>query len=606
MASGASAAVDPWRSHPASTVASRSLSARLALSLAGMIVVGGFAAGVVLALEDRSDRIALSADQRAQDAQEFAGRLSISMHERVRDVLLLAEQDAFVGGDAATRRRMLEQLGAGEEAYAWLGATDTAGVVEAASPGGLLEGVDVSQRPWWLQAQTELFVGDLHEALLLAERLTGPGEQPPRFVDIATPVVDDGQVVGVLGTHLYWAWADRLRQQVRAAGTPSDVDYLVFDRAGQAILPPQRTAAGQQPPVPQAPLDGDRGHGVVEWTDGRYVTGWATAPAEGGFDGLGWTAVTRRPLAAVTSSSVVLGSGVVAAAVVMALLVAALAWWWIHRQTAKLRTITTAAQQLRDGHDVELPQFDDPAEVAVLSAAMRELTDHLATRNRELTDALRAREQFTMMASHETRTPITVIKGAVQTLQQHNESLSGPVRDDLIDAIVRNTDRLERLNRHLLAAAEIEVGKAPQDLMTEHVRPAEVIRDIAAPHVHVEGPDGLVVETDKTLLELTVGNLLDNAAKYGQPPVHVTLDHTDGHLRVNVRDHGTGVPPDFVARLFDRYAQASEGVQRVAVGVGLGLWLSQQLLRRVGGDLTHDPVDGPGAHFTALIPAAPA
>ncbi len=111
--------------------------------------------------------------------------------------------------------------------FAWLGLTDTEGKVLAGA-NGLLDGVDVSARPWFKGASQRPFVGDVHEAVPLAKLLPRQDE-PWRFVDIAFPVTDEvGQFKGVLGAHLSWTWASQLKRELS--------DRLASEEGAQAII----------------------------------------------------------------------------------------------------------------------------------------------------------------------------------------------------------------------------------------------------------------------------------------------------------------------------------------------------------------------------------
>src|SRR5690606_2987421 len=107
--------------------------------------------------------------------------------------------------DPIEMNRLLENLQSTYSDYAWIGLTNEFGIVEA-STGGVLLGMDVSDRPWYAKGMESPYVGDVHHALLLDEKLGNDGE-PLRFVDIAVPIRDpEGKFQGVLGAHLNWRW----------------------------------------------------------------------------------------------------------------------------------------------------------------------------------------------------------------------------------------------------------------------------------------------------------------------------------------------------------------------------------------------------------------
>ncbi|MDP1789683.1 MAG: PAS domain-containing sensor histidine kinase, partial [Methylibium sp.] len=122
-------------------------------------------------------------------ASRMAASLDNGLFERYREIQNVASfSELFATEEHPDRwRPVLEQLQHTYQHYAWIGVTDADGTVLAAT-GGLLETRDVSQRPWFKEARSAPFVGDVHEAVLLASLLPGPTEsEPPRFVDVAAP-----------------------------------------------------------------------------------------------------------------------------------------------------------------------------------------------------------------------------------------------------------------------------------------------------------------------------------------------------------------------------------------------------------------------------------
>jgi signal transduction histidine kinase len=99
-------------------------------------------------------------------------------------------------------------------------------------------------------------------------------------------------------------------------------------------------------------------------------------------------------------------------------------------------------------------------------------------------------------------------------------------------------------------------------------------------------------------------NLLSNALKYGVPPVEVTVDGRNP-VAIDVRDHGDGVPADFVPRLFDRFTRADTPASRARKGTGLGLYIVRQLVETNGGAVEYRDHPGDGGCFTVRLPAAP-
>ena len=147
-------------------------------------------------------------------AMQTADKLDRGMYERFREVRLMARRSDLISPVAsqAERRRILADMQSTYGYYEWIGlaALDGTVLVEAR---GLLEGKNVAKRPWFINAQKGIYVGDVHEAVLLAKLLPVQEGEPRRFVDVAFPYLDaNGQPAGVLGAHLSWEWARDVEQ----------------------------------------------------------------------------------------------------------------------------------------------------------------------------------------------------------------------------------------------------------------------------------------------------------------------------------------------------------------------------------------------------------
>src|SRR5690606_12216270 len=173
--------------------------------------------------------------------------------------------------DPDTVRRELETLQQSYPTYAWIGLTDAQGRVVAATR-GMLEGADVSARPWFRNALNGVHMGDVHDALLLAQLLGASDGAPLRFVDIAFPVADaNGQISGVLSAHLSWQWAKDIEHAIFVpVGRSRTVDPVIVSSTGAVLLGPA-DLLGQTLDLPSlnAAQRNERGHLRETWPDGR-------------------------------------------------------------------------------------------------------------------------------------------------------------------------------------------------------------------------------------------------------------------------------------------------------------------------------------------------
>lgn len=228
----------------------------------------------------------------------------------------------------------------------------------------------------------------------------------------------------------------------------------------------------------------------------------------------------------------------------------------------------------------------------------------------ELRAALRHRDDFLSVASHELRTPVTALR-----LQLH--SLLSAARDgrdarveDRATRAVGSVDRLVRLVDRLLDVTRITAGRLP--LEREEVDFAALVRasiDAADAEIAQSGCE-VRLETsgavrgawDPLRVEQVVANLLVNASKYGRgAPIDVRVEQVEDRARLVVRDHGRGIAQDEQARIFERFERAAE---RSAAGLGLGLWIARAIVEEHGGTIAVESAPGEGARFVVELPVS--
>lgn len=295
--------------------------------------------------------VAISVDRLVQrQGREQAERLLRASAEALRDGLDrgMAQHVKQVGvlsglhqisraSRAADVRSALDGFIKASPEFAWLGLTDVQGRVVAGA-NGLLEGVDVSARPWFKGASERPFVGDVHEALLLAKLLPRQDE-PWRFVDIAFPVRDEkGQLNGVLGAHLSWAWASELKRELS--------DRLANEVGAQAVVVSAKGSVLLGPPELQ-------GKQLAPGTigDPDYLWAQASTTGHGQFGGLGWRVLVRQPTRQAMAPYEALHVQIVRAASIVIAMSLPLLWWLARRLSRPLVDVTRAMQGDGEAHE---------------------------------------------------------------------------------------------------------------------------------------------------------------------------------------------------------------------------------------------------------------
>ncbi|MBN1206137.1 MAG: PAS domain S-box protein [Myxococcaceae bacterium] len=240
---------------------------------------------------------------------------------------------------------------------------------------------------------------------------------------------------------------------------------------------------------------------------------------------------------------------------------------------------------------------------------------------KEAQEAIRARDSFLSVASHELNTPLTSLGLNVQVLQRAlQNSASGTIPRDTVDAklqaVSRQIRRLKTLVHELLDISRITAGKLR--LEPEEVDLAELTRELvprfsddlsrARCELRLALPQAVVGCWDRLRVEQILQNLLSNAIKYGQGhPIDVHLDVRleagEQWARMVVRDQGIGISAEDQARLFQRFERLAS--ERHFSGFGLGLWIVRQILDAMGGRIHVASAPGRGSAFTVELPRRP-
>jgi signal transduction histidine kinase len=222
-----------------------------------------------------------------------------------------------------------------------------------------------------------------------------------------------------------------------------------------------------------------------------------------------------------------------------------------------------------------------------------------------------ALQQLVEVAAHELRTPLTSILGSLKMLSAPAAALSSADRDHLLDVAQRNSERMSRLVNDLLDLERIASGQAPLDIETVDLgQLLQQARELTEGQAHkrhvaieVSLPSPAQVQADAQRLLQVVVNLLSNAVKFSPPGqrVRLSVSCTERVVRVEVRDHGAGVPLELRPRIFERFARGQP--PGVETGSGLGLAISKALIESMGGRIGFACEEKAGTTFYFELPA---
>jgi two-component system, OmpR family, sensor histidine kinase KdpD len=214
--------------------------------------------------------------------------------------------------------------------------------------------------------------------------------------------------------------------------------------------------------------------------------------------------------------------------------------------------------------------------------------------------------------SHDLRTPLAAIAGSASTLRQSGRTMSEEVREDLLDSIVAETDRLNRLIANLLDMTRLEAGSVslqrdwhPLDDLIAPV--AQRLTRVLENHQLIVDlpPDPLLVYLDELLFHQVLTNLLENAARYSPRGTQIKLSagHRDGSVWLELVDTGPGFPPQDVERIFEKFYRGAQ--EHARSGTGLGLAICRGIVELHGGTIRASNRPGGGATFRIELPQPP-
>ena len=235
----------------------------------------------------------------------------------------------------------------------------------------------------------------------------------------------------------------------------------------------------------------------------------------------------------------------------------------------------------------------------------------------ELRAAIRLRDEFLSVASHELRTPLTALQLQLQSLKRWSDKRGKETFDDRaqsqLGTSLRQTERLSALVDNLLDVSRIAVGRL--DLKLEPLDLKEVVEDVVDRlrgeatrnkcelKLRVDAP--VPGRWDRLRVEQVMTNLISNAMKYGaEHPVEISLDGDDDAARISVRDEGIGIAAGELDRIFGRFERAVSS--RHYGGLGLGLYIVQQIVEAHGGHVRADSAPGRGSTFVVELPRSSA
>jgi signal transduction histidine kinase len=279
----------------------------------------------------------------------------------------------------------------------------------------------------------------------------------------------------------------------------------------------------------------------------------------------------------------------------------------------RLRTLEEAAEAIGAGDTTVRAPENGGDEVAELAKAFNQMAADLDARVRELQEVDRARRQLLADVSHELMTPLTAMRGYLETLAVPAAVRDPEARDRYLHIVTEETLRLEAIIGDLLDLARLEGGGAA---LARDAVPVQALFDRAAERhgatlqerrvtlrTHIE-PGAEQVEGDTRRLEQAIQNLVANAVRHVPEggAIQLTAEPLDaGHVRVRIEDNGPGIPPEHLPRVFDRFYRVDAARDHASGGSGLGLSIVRAIIEAHGGSVTASAAPTGGARFDIVL-----
>ena len=261
--------------------------------------------------------------------------------------------------------------------------------------------------------------------------------------------------------------------------------------------------------------------------------------------------------------------------------------------------------------DDKLPLAEVLAERAALAIENAKLYTEQVEARRKVEDLSRLKDEFLSIASHELRTPVTSIKGYTQLAKMLIREGDLNTSEEYLDIALDQIDRMSRLILELLDVSRIETGRL--EIRREPIAWSQFVRDVVHRHhtavsdrrFHLVVPeDSKIVTGDRDRLEQVLGNLLENAVKYSPEgsEVYVNVEDRGDSLITSVCDRGIGIPADELGQVFERFHRGRQVSSTNYGGLGLGLYITKQIIERHGGTIWVDSKEGTGTTFFFSLP----
>lgn len=333
---------------------------------------------------------------------------------------------------------------------------------------------------------------------------------------------------------------------------------------------------------------------------------YVAAPVRDGEELIGFIR-TSTSLTSVTDALRPVYIKIAISGVVVMLFVALITYLVARRINRPLKEIGEGAHRFAAGDLSYRLNIQSPGEIAVLAESMNQMAGQL-----KKLESIRS--DFVANVSHELKTPITAIKGFIETLKE------GAIEDPenarhFIEIISKHSDRLGEIIEDLLSLSRIEQESEKDGIQLERDSINTIINAAVTMcmskagergiEIDIASGDDLEINMNSALLEQAIINLIDNAIKYsdGGKKIVIESSHQNGEVLISITDQGYGIPKNHQARIFERFYRIDKSRSRSLGGTGLGLAIVKHIVSAHNGRITLESKPGSGSKFTIHLPA---
>ena len=582
-----------------------------------LVIVGG---GVVLAYRELRRAAEVVAVGRLENFIDGLATAAAQSHSRVADELRDAAREPVVQRVLKTPRPSTGDLAAARKMLAGLGTKADSGMVTElrAAEGRVLlrvgeyEGID--QRP----PTAAIVTGP--DSLSVSAFYSSGGRV---YYWSNRPVMGEAGLLGTIAQRRRLNAAPSAERDIRALAGENDL-HILFRNVDRSLW---TTLAGVAIAEPSDPREI---RGVQTYSHEDVVRGGRVILFEKAVGRTPWVVAMEMPAAALAKGPQDMLRRFASMSVLLLLIGAVVLWFVSRRITTPLVRLNAAAEAIARGDYSQRVKVGGSYEIARLGVSFNRMAAEIAAANRQLEETAGAaaaaqrsaeaanasKSNFLAAMSHELRTPLNAIAGYVELLEME---LRGPLtQEQRIDLgrVKRSQKYLLGLIEEILVFSQLDAQRLA--FRIEEVAVDSVVRDAAAmveqqiqakgvKYVYEACDDGIRVKADRDKLLQVIINLIVNGTKYTDPggSITVSCEPVNDRVLIRVTDTGVGIPEEKLGHIFDAFVQLDRSLNKPREGVGLGLTISRDLARAMGGELTVESALGLGSTFTIDLPAAP-